>query len=267
MFRELRMFSDEEENDGAWLNFAPHPDPSSDSVAPPVTEGWVPDDLETDPAMPPVPQSAEAGCTPSGFADSDSDLALSDALGDSEPLSASASASGPADENGGVPSLLSRVIDTHMGGLKREAPYSITIDGHRTSVRLEPYMWDSLQDICLREGIDVHSLCTFIANRHQGRRNLSSAIRVFIMAYYRQVAVEHGLLPIPDTNGREGPRKGFHEASVEFEYPPFNVFQANVFQAEAGQACPSQPNAPTGAEAEDTVELGPGRLSDGQLHK
>ena len=32
---------------------------------------------------------------------------------------------------------------------------NVRVDGHRTSVRLEPDMWEALRDICSREGVSI----------------------------------------------------------------------------------------------------------------
>lgn len=54
-------------------------------------------------------------------------------------------------------------------------------------MRLEPEMWDCLADVALRERITLNELCSRInAKRHQS--SLTSAIRVFILGYYRQLA-------------------------------------------------------------------------------
>lgn len=69
---------------------------------------------------------------------------------------------------------------------------NITVRGHRTSVRLEPEMWDGLREICHREYIDRHRVVTYVAERISPHQSLSSAIRVFIMAYFREAATEQG---------------------------------------------------------------------------
>jgi len=61
----------------------------------------------------------------------------------------------------------------------------------RTSMRLEPELWDALTEICEREDQDVSTLVRQVeAAGHTGGR--TSAIRVFIMNYYRSAATEHG---------------------------------------------------------------------------
>jgi predicted DNA-binding ribbon-helix-helix protein len=69
---------------------------------------------------------------------------------------------------------------------------NVTIAGHRTSCRLEPFMWDSLHDICNRERLSIHSLCTRINERKDANTSLTAAIRVFALAYFRAAATEEG---------------------------------------------------------------------------
>lgn len=68
---------------------------------------------------------------------------------------------------------------------------NIVVSGRRTSVRLEPAMWDALRAICRREGRSMHEMCTMIDQRRQ-ESALTAAIRVFIMAYFRAAATDEG---------------------------------------------------------------------------
>lgn len=54
----------------------------------------------------------------------------------------------------------------------------------RTSVRLEPVMWDALRDIAAQEGMTVHALVTRISRQNPGAK-LTSSIRVYLVEYYR----------------------------------------------------------------------------------
>ncbi len=57
----------------------------------------------------------------------------------------------------------------------------------RTSMRLEPELWDALQEICLRETITLSDLVQRIEREnHPGGR--TSAIRVHVVTYFRNVA-------------------------------------------------------------------------------
>jgi len=68
---------------------------------------------------------------------------------------------------------------------------NVTVAGRRTSVRLEPEMWESLQEITARESITLHQLCTEIA-RQRGLSSLTAAIRAYALAYFRAAATERG---------------------------------------------------------------------------
>ncbi len=61
----------------------------------------------------------------------------------------------------------------------------------RTSMRLEPELWDALLEICQREGQDLHGLIRRVdALRDEGGR--TSAVRVFLLQYFRAAATEAG---------------------------------------------------------------------------
>lgn len=64
---------------------------------------------------------------------------------------------------------------------------SLTIAGHRTSVSLEEPFWDALKEIAATEGLTVAAL---IATIDTGREavNLSSALRLHVLAHYRRKA-------------------------------------------------------------------------------
>ena len=61
----------------------------------------------------------------------------------------------------------------------------------RTSMRLEPEIWDALRDICSREALRMEQLIGMIEDRgaqdgSQGGR--TSAVRVHVVQYYRRLA-------------------------------------------------------------------------------
>jgi predicted DNA-binding ribbon-helix-helix protein len=59
----------------------------------------------------------------------------------------------------------------------------------RTSMRLEPELWDALRQICDRERLGVGDLIRTIEQRgHAGGR--TSAVRVYILEYFRALAAE-----------------------------------------------------------------------------
>lgn len=67
----------------------------------------------------------------------------------------------------------------------------MTINGHRTSIRMERETWDALWEICQRENQTIHQVCTKV---EEGRKvsNRTSAVRAFIIKYYRAAATEAG---------------------------------------------------------------------------
>jgi len=69
---------------------------------------------------------------------------------------------------------------------------NLTIADHRTSVRLEPDMWNGLREICRRENLSLHEISTAVAMRKPPNSSLTAAIRVFVMAYFRAAATEDG---------------------------------------------------------------------------
>ncbi|MBT3926278.1 MAG: ribbon-helix-helix domain-containing protein [Rhodospirillaceae bacterium] len=57
--------------------------------------------------------------------------------------------------------------------------YSVAIDGHRTSVSLEPEFWQALKEIAAARRESLSALVTEVDRTRQG--NLSSALRVFVL--------------------------------------------------------------------------------------
>lgn len=64
---------------------------------------------------------------------------------------------------------------------------NVRVAGHRTSVRLEPVMWDALREIAREQDSTVHELVTEI-DRKRTASSLTAAIRVYIVGYYRSAA-------------------------------------------------------------------------------
>jgi len=69
---------------------------------------------------------------------------------------------------------------------------NILISGRRTSVRLEPEMWQSLKEIADREKATIHDLCTLVYLCKRESSTLTAAIRVFLMLYYKTASTEEG---------------------------------------------------------------------------
>lgn len=68
---------------------------------------------------------------------------------------------------------------------------NVTVSGRRTSIRLEPEMWDGLVEICRREAVTPHQLATLV-DRCRHRSSLTAKLRVFILAYFRKASTEAG---------------------------------------------------------------------------
>jgi len=67
---------------------------------------------------------------------------------------------------------------------------SIVITGHKTSVSIEDAFWTALKDIANSRGTAVAELvATIDAERQHG--NLSSAIRLFVLDYFRARTAEN----------------------------------------------------------------------------
>jgi predicted DNA-binding ribbon-helix-helix protein len=70
------------------------------------------------------------------------------------------------------------------------AKRSIVIAGRRTSVSLEDAFWDTLKEIAARRRLTLSELVAAIDRRRQSG-NLSSAIRLFVLDYYRDQVSEY----------------------------------------------------------------------------
>ncbi len=62
---------------------------------------------------------------------------------------------------------------------------SIAIAAHRTSVSLEDGFWQALHDIAVTRGMTVPALVAEIDSSRQPEVNLSSAIRLAVLDWYR----------------------------------------------------------------------------------
>ena len=62
--------------------------------------------------------------------------------------------------------------------------YSVTINGHQTSISLEPFFWESLREAAEMRGIAVNALVAMIdAERIKSRTppGLAGAIRIWLV--------------------------------------------------------------------------------------
>ena len=73
-------------------------------------------------------------------------------------------------------------------GNSRVRKRTIVLDRHKTSVSVEDAFWDGLKEIAAARGTTVGQLMAAIDSERRERQlpNLSSAIRLFVLNYYRR---------------------------------------------------------------------------------
>lgn len=78
-----------------------------------------------------------------------------------------------------------------MGCVTKASPYhppvkrSIQIEGHKTSISLEPLFWDMLRDAAVREGLPINALVARIDEeriRAEHPCGLAGAIRLWLVS-------------------------------------------------------------------------------------
>jgi len=90
---------------------------------------------------------------------------------------------------------------------------NINIGSRRTSLRLEREFWDALDDICTREILTVHQLCTLIDERRHGSSR-TSAVRAFVITYFRAVADGSGSRKGGRKSSKGAPSSGRRKTSM-----------------------------------------------------
>ena len=112
---------------------------------------------------------------------------------------------------------------------------NVTVSGRRTSVRMEPLLWDSLSDICKREKRSIHQIAT-VVDRKRGDSSLTAALRVFILSYFREATDR---------------LTGLEEAQAGFDGPgavsdvfskALDVFDAELGDGQPGESFPPPPH-------------------------
>ena len=68
--------------------------------------------------------------------------------------------------------------------MPRPLKRSFTIKGHRTSISLEAPFWDALREAAEAEATTVAALVAAI-DKERGQAGLSSAVRVWVLDYFR----------------------------------------------------------------------------------
>jgi predicted DNA-binding ribbon-helix-helix protein len=69
---------------------------------------------------------------------------------------------------------------------------NVTVNGRRTSLRLESATWEALDQICECEKATVHELCSMIESVRFGSSR-TSTVRAFIVTYFRLAANRSGI--------------------------------------------------------------------------
>jgi len=80
-------------------------------------------------------------------------------------------------------------------GESRLVNRNVTSAAGRTSIRLEPELWDALGEICRREKMSLTDAIRAIERGWRGSGQSggrTSAVRVHIVTYFRAAATEHG---------------------------------------------------------------------------
>jgi predicted DNA-binding ribbon-helix-helix protein len=67
----------------------------------------------------------------------------------------------------------------------RPVKRSLTLRGHRTSVSLEEAFWRAFRDIAAERGMAINTLAAEVDEGRAADVGLASAIRVFVLARYR----------------------------------------------------------------------------------
>jgi predicted DNA-binding ribbon-helix-helix protein len=78
---------------------------------------------------------------------------------------------------------------------------SIIRNGHKSSVSLEDQFWDALREIASQENVTVSTLVGTI-DHGPNKRNLSSAIRVFVLDRYRRNGATSPSISPPSPDAR-----------------------------------------------------------------
>ena len=69
--------------------------------------------------------------------------------------------------------------------MTRPEKHSLTLNGHRTSVSLEPEFWQAFRDIAAKEAKPINALAAEIDVARGTEIGLASAIRLYVLRHYR----------------------------------------------------------------------------------
>jgi predicted DNA-binding ribbon-helix-helix protein len=97
----------------------------------------------------------------------------------------------PDKITGMAPALPRRAPRKRLSPSSSLVIHNVVVAGRRTSVRLEPVMWEALQEIVRQQETNVNQLVTEI-DRRRNSSSLTAAIRVYIVDFYRSAAAAQG---------------------------------------------------------------------------
>ena len=85
-----------------------------------------------------------------------------------------------------IPSFLQDKNFPVLSGIPQHK--NVSVNGHRTSIRLEKEMWDALNEVAVNEGCSVSELCGAINELKNSDVSFTSLLRTFLFEYYRHYA-------------------------------------------------------------------------------
>ena len=74
---------------------------------------------------------------------------------------------------------------------------SVIINGHKTSVSLEDAFWSEVKAIAAERNLSLRELVSLVDHERGEGSNLSSALRLFVLARYRPVTLAASERPAP----------------------------------------------------------------------
>jgi predicted DNA-binding ribbon-helix-helix protein len=110
-------------------------------------------------------------------------------LGMTEPVSECKSDTGTANSNHPDGTGKQTLEKKHRNPLTIR---NIIVEGQRTTIRLEPEMWQALHEIADREKCQVNDICSFVHHHRKPGSSLTASIRVFVMIYFKCACTEEG---------------------------------------------------------------------------
>lgn len=69
--------------------------------------------------------------------------------------------------------------------MSRPVKHSLTLNGHRTSVSLEPEFWQAFRDMAAERHMALNALAAEIDAARIGQTGLASAIRLQVLRHFR----------------------------------------------------------------------------------